>query len=455
MLVAQCNNSLLVASIFSVFGGFGEVKGQTPEAPSRKPNILFFFPDQMRYDWTSMNPSLPNITPNLKNLANNGVRFSSAISPSPLYAPSRACLASGMQYDRCSVKSNGVTFPPDQMTFYKLLRDSAGYQVLGCGKFDLDKPGKNWGIDGKHKREGLPSLLDVWGFTDGIDNAGKSDGSSANKNNIPEPYYAYLKSKGLTGKEMTDESYSDNWIARNGLDLLRAVPVGEPWFLQINFNGPHSPFDPTPAMLNAWNTVRFPSAADNPKDVNEMRQRYSAEVFNIDRWIKVYLDELGIRGELDNTIIVFCSDHGEMLGDHGLNGKSQPYQGSVGVPLIISGPGIKKNLVNTKPVSTLDLMATFLDLAKIRVPSLVDSKSLKSYLENGEGDERKFATSALGNWRMVFDGRYKLIENKDAPLILYDLEKDLSEVINFADQNPAIVNRLKAILPPWFGTGCE
>jgi arylsulfatase A-like enzyme len=357
-----------------------------------------------------------------------------------------------MQYDKCKVPSNGNAVPLDQTTFYKLLRDSAGYHVLSCGKLDLDKPGMNWGIDGKHKREGLPSLLTVWGFTDGIDNAGKGDGGVANKKNIPEPYYAYLKNQGVTGKQMTDEAYADNWIARNGLELLRAVPVGEPWFLQVNYNGPHDPFDPTPAMLKDWIPIRFPSAVDNPKDVNEQRQRYSAEVFNIDRWIKIYLDELQKRGELDNTIIVFCSDHGEMLGDHGLNGKTKPYQGSVGVPLVISGPGIKKNLINTKPVATLDLAATFLDFAKVKVPSLMDSKSLKSYLETGTGYDRKYVTSALGQWRMVFDGRYKLIDNKKAPLTLYDLEKDPSEVINVADQNPKVVNRLNALLPPWFGT---
>ncbi|MCX6326061.1 MAG: sulfatase-like hydrolase/transferase [Bacteroidia bacterium] len=438
----QFNKSLIAVSVFSALSG---LNSHGSEAHSGKPNILFFFPDQFRYDWTSMNPVMPNITPNLKDLAHNGVYFSSAICPSPLCAPSRACLASGKQYERCRVPSNGTAFPLDETTFYKLLRDSAGYHVLGCGKFDLDKPGNNWGIDGKHHREGFPSLLNVWGFTDGIDNAGKSDGINSNKNNIPEPYYAYLKDHGLTLQSMTDEAYADNWIARNGLELLRAVPVGEPWFLQINFNGPHSPYDPTPAMLKGWDTVHFPSAVDNTRDVNELRQMYSAEIFNIDRWIKVYLDELQRRGELDNTIIVFCSDHGDMLGDHGLEGKSKPYHPSVGVPLVISGHGIKKNLINTKPVTTLDLTATFLDFAKIKEPSGMDSKSLRSYLETGKGYNRKYVTSALGAWRMVFDGRYKLIDTKNAPIIIYDLEKDPSETINVAAGNRVNARRNKKL----------
>ena len=440
---------LVAAGIFSLLGG---LNSPDAEARSGKPNILFFFPDQFRYDWTSMNPVMPDITPNLKNLANNGVYFSSAVCPSPLCAPSRACLASGKNYEKCRVPSNGDTYPIDETSFYKLLRDSAGYHVLGCGKFDLDKPGMNWGIDGKHKREGLPSLLNVWGFTDGIDNAGKGDGQSANKKNIPEPYYAYLSDQGLIGKPMNDEAYTDNWIARNGLRLLRGVPVGEPWFLQVNFNGPHGPYDPTPAMLKDWETVKFPPATANQKDVNELRQRYSAEVYNIDRWIKVYLDELQKRGDLDHTIIVFCSDHCDMLGDHGFTGKGKPYHASVGVPLIISGPGIGKRIINTKPVPTLDITATFLDFAGIKIPAEMDSKSLKSYLETGTGYNRKYVISALGNWRMVFDGKYKLIDSKKDPLILYDLQNNPSETKNIADQNPEIVRRLSALLPPWIET---
>jgi len=439
--------SLIAAGVISVLSGFAS---QAAEVHSKKPNILFFYPDQFRYDWTSMNKVLPDITPNLKKLADSGAYFSTAICPSPVCAPSRACLASGKQYNKCRVQSNGNTFPVEETTFYQLLRDSAGYHVLGCGKFDLDKPGKNWGIDGKHKRIGLPSLLHVWGFTDGIDNAGKMDGSNAGKKNLPEPYAAYLKSLKITGKQMTDEAYTDNWIARNGLELLNAVPVGEPWFLQINFNGPHNPFDPTPAMLKNWSTVRFPSAIDNEKDVNDSRQRYGAEIFNIDRWINVYLEELRKRGELENTIIIFCSDHGEMLGDHGFNGKGKPYQASVGVPLIMSGPGIKKNLVNPKPVATLDITATILDFAGVKIPSQMDSRSLKRYLGTGTGYDRKFVTSALGDWRMVFDGRFKLIDTKSSGIILYDLKNNPAETENMAGQNGKVVNRLKALLPSWF-----
>ena len=390
----------------------------TPAFAAR-PNILFFFPDQHRFDWTSMNPALPDITPNLKKLAESGVYFSSALTPAPVCAPARACLASGKEYAKCRVASNGVPYPLDQTTFYSLLR-KAGYHVLGCGKFDLDKPGASWGTEGKHLRPGQPSLLEAWGFTDGIDNAGKMDGVNAYRSSPrkPEPYFAFLESRGLAeaylknyklldhdypgDPVLPDDAYGDNWIAANGLGLIRSVPPGEPWFLQVNFNGPHSPMDVTKSMYERWKDAYFPGPVDAADGKNNAAQRrnYAAMINNIDRWLGVFREELRKRGELENTLIVYCSDHGEMLGDHGLGGKSQPYQPSACVPLVIAGPGVRAGVTCGKPVETLDLTATFLDFAGTRRPDAMDSRSLRAFLERGDDLPRSFVTSSLGGWAL-------------------------------------------------------
>jgi len=466
-----------------------------------RPNILFFFPDQHRYDWTSINPELPDITPNLRQLAKQGVHFTNALCPSPLCAPSRACLASGKAYANCGVADNGDPYPLHQTTFYSLLRD-AGYQVLGCGKFDLDKPGMNWGIDGKHQME-------VWGFSDGIDNAGKQDGVNAyEKLKRPEPYFAFLKSRNLVDSHlknfktldhdyagpsiMPDDAYCDNWIANNGLNLIRSVPKGKPWFIQVNFNGPHPPMDITKSMYEKWKGATFPLAKAGKgdpatpeacptyetlgrraslvtaeravagpaaSDLSAKRRNYAAMINNIDRWLEIFQNELKERGELENTIIVYCSDHGEMLGDKGLSGKSKPFHPSACVPLIIAGPAIRKNIVCDKPMETLDLTATFLDFAGIALPKDMDSKSFRPFLE-GRGElPRAYATSSLGNWSLVFDGRYKLIADRPngkkskktestEELTLYDLKTDPAEIHNICDHHPDIVERLKPLLPP-------
>jgi arylsulfatase len=447
-----------------------------PARAADRPNILFFFPDQHRFDWTSMNPQLPDITPNLKKLAQSGVWFSGALTPAPVCAPARACLTSGKEYANCRVASNGVPYPLDQTTFYSLLR-GAGYHVLGCGKFDLDKPGKSWGADGKHLRPGQPSLLDAWGFTGGIDNAGKMDGVSAYHSSPrkPEPYFTFLESRGLADAflknyrlldhdypgdpVLPDDAYCDNWIAANGLGLIRSVPQGEPWFLQVNFNGPHSPMDVTKSMYERWKDATFPGPQDaGGKDNAAQRRNYAAMIHNIDRWLGVFREELRKRGELDNTLIVYCSDHGEMLGDHGMGGKSQPYQPSAAVPLVVAGPGVRADVACAKPVETLDLTATFLDFAGVKRPADMDSRSLRAYLE-GSGDlPRSLATSSLGGWSLVFDGRYKLVAGQwkgkaksDGTgadgLVLFDLEEDPAETRDVSASRPEVVQRLRPQLP--------
>lgn len=438
---------------------------------ARRPNILFFFPDQHRFDWIGTNKALKVRTPNLDRLIARGVNFTQAFTPSPLCAPARACLAAGKDYDSCGVSGNNRDYPVDQTTFYTLLRDS-GYHVMGCGKFDLHKATPDWGADGKR-------LLNEWGFSDGIDNAGKMDAIAAAKSKSREPYTCYLRDKGLLDDHQDDykrrrqdgkaavfpttlpeDCYCDNWVAERGLELIRRAPDGKPWFLQINFTGPHSPWDITAKMDALYKGVDFPQPNGCKELTREqhvaIRRNYSAMVTNIDRWLGVYTDELRKRGELENTLIVYSSDHGEMLGDHGLWGKTVPYQPSVGVPMVIAGPGVRAGLVYETPVTLTDLPATFLDCAGVSKPSRMDSKSLKLLLEGKTKEHRKFVVSGLASWRMVYDGRYKLIrgfdpskskQKKPDTVMLFDLKNDPMENNDLAGKEKDIVIRMLALLP--------
>jgi arylsulfatase A-like enzyme len=106
--------------------------GQPRPEGQRRPNILFLFPDQHRPDWVQGSPGIPVPTPNLSRLAALGTRFDRTLAASPVCAPSRACLASGREYDRCGVVGNGKSYPLDQSTFFRQLRDS-GYHTMTCG----------------------------------------------------------------------------------------------------------------------------------------------------------------------------------------------------------------------------------------------------------------------------------------------------------------------------------
>lgn len=455
-------------------------------ATNTRPNILFFFPDQHRHDWVEMNPDLPVRTPNLARIAGQGAYFPRAVCPAPLCAPARAAVASGKEYDRCGVPTNQQNYPEEQTTFYTLLRDS-GYQVMGCGKFDLRKPAMDWGRNGRHVINGV-NYLHQWGFSSGIDNSGKHDGIHAFNEGKVGPYFDYLEKKNLVRMHLQDfasrsggnyektfptplpeEAYADNWIARNGLSLIRQVPANRPWFLQVNFNGPHEPMDITRRMKERWEGTEFPQPFRNtrfpPEKHHQIRQNYSAMIENIDRWLGIYLEELEKRDELVNTLIVYASDHGEMLGDHNRWAKRLPYHPSVGIPLIIAGPGVRPGAVCQQPATTLDLAATFLDYGRISIPADMDSRSMRSLLEGTAPRMREAVFSGLESWRLVMDERYKLIRGFDPagnqmrgqsyqsqPLVLFDLNEDPEEHINIALEAPEITARLDEMLEKHLGT---
>ena len=434
--------------------------------PKRPPNILFFFPDQHRADWLGVNPKLPLKTPNLDRLADSGVRFSRAFCPSPLCAPSRACLASGKSYDRCGVVNNNQDYPLDQPTCYQALRD-AGYRVAGVGKFDMHKDTSDpanltWHLDGSR-------LLKEWGFTDGIDNEGKLDGSNSYRTTgEPKgPYLAFLQKRELVdvyikehterGKHMDayttalpDDAYCDNWVSENGLGILNSFPGDQPWHLVINFTGPHNPMDVTESMRKRWEDVDFPLPHNNDHPDSEgllrNRQNYAAMIENIDRQVGRFIDCVKERGELDNTLIIYASDHGEMLGDQGRWSKSIWFHPATNIPLIVSGPGIQRGVVSEALVSLHDLTATIIEYTGARPMPDMDSLGLKDLLEGKRTAHRDHIVSGLDDWRMVFDGRYKLVVQKGHEPILFDMGEDPQEDNNIAKLRPNVVERLRPLI---------
>ena len=415
---------------------------------SPRPNILFFFPDQQRHDWAGQDPDLPLRTPHLDGLRRRGTAFDHAVSPSPLCAPCRAIVATGRDFARSPVQGNGQDLPADYPTVYRALRD-AGYHVAGCGKFDLNKGAcisrqPAWGLDGKLH-------LDTWGFSDGLNNEGKMDGVNSGRDRAQGPYMDFLEKRGLRrahvddfgrrkrlssfSSPLPDDAYCDNWIGQNGLDLLDAAPRDRPWFLQVNFTGPHNPWDVTESMLDTYDAAAFTPPADldggSTDEHRAVRRNYAAMIANIDAWLGRYLDYLQKSGQLDNTLVVYSSDHGEMLGDRARWGKSLPFHPSVGVPLVVAGPGVAQGRC-TRPATLLDLPATFLDWAGLDAPPGMDSRSLKNLLA-GEGDaHRDCVTAALDGWSLAYDGRHKLIRGFGDEELLYDVLADPAENDNLA-----------------------
>lgn len=465
-------------------------------ATNGRPNILFLFPDQHRYDWVGWNKDLPLRTPNLDKLAGSGTTFSKVICNSPLCAPSRSSLAQGVNYRRCQTLDNADNTPLDRPLVYQHLRD-AGYRVASVGKVDLHKGTPEWHADGS-------SWLERWGFTDGSDSPGKHAGVSNRANGRPDPYIGYLEDRGLASihcadlkarhnftstdpTPLPDEAYSDNWIAQNCIDVISSIPVGEPWFMQVNYTGPHEPMDVTKSMHDRWSDVDFPLpnncqiATDATEMIapgsevdryttgkldkethNKIRRNYASMIENIDTLNGRILDVIESRGELSNTLIVYSSDHGEMLGDHNDWEKFTYYHPSLCVPLVIRGPGVKAGASSLALTQLIDLTATFLDYAGADPLPDADGMSLRpvleghveqvndyvfSGLENREGGPIPGSEHKLCNFDLVWDGRYKLVSSKlDDGTMLFDLKNDPLEHENIADAKPDIVARLRNIL---------
>jgi len=471
------------------YNGFGTDGVITMSKPQRPPNILLFFPDQHRGDYTEVSGNQYIKTPNIKQLADRGIAFTHAVCPSPICAPSRACLALGREYDHVRIINNGQDCPNDSPLFYKYLQD-AGYHTMGCGKFDLNKASKGWGRDGQQIINGV-SFLKVWGFSDAIDNAGKPCGARVyiKRREKTDPYLAYLEAKGLASVHashiqsrratdsgptpISDEDYADNYIARNGLMLLNRAPRDKPWFLQVNFTGAHYPWDATENMLSHWKDVKFPPPNDKstppkyPVDVMRgVQQNYAAMIENIDQWLGKYIEVLKERGDYENTIIIYASDHGEMLGDHGLMYKDKPYHPSINVPLVIAGPRIVHRAPINHPIALIHIIPTLLEYAMGSIPLKIqhqlDITSQTAYWEGKTEELPKYVRSGFQRWRMVMRDRYKLIvgylprapfwyswllkiPSKRSPL-LFNLDTDPGENTNIASEHPEIVKELKSHL---------
>jgi choline-sulfatase len=148
----------------------------------------------------------------------------------------------------------------------------------------------------------------------------------------------------------------------------------------------------------------------------------------MDEWMGRIIEAVADRGELDNTFIVYSADHGEMLGDQGRWNKGVPLEPSVHVPLVVSGPGVARNRRTDALVELIDLAATFVDIAGLDTPEQWDARPLTEVLRGRSDAHRDLTVSALGNWRMVFDGGFKYVERQGEPFALYDLTEDPFEL---------------------------
>ena len=442
--------------------------------PSR-PNLLFIMDDQHRYDFLGLeHPSLA--TPHLDRLAAQGTRFTHCCVNAPVCAPSRISLATGLHPWRLGCLDNHCYLPKRIPTYYQRLRDH-GYQVASAGKLDLAKPSTYNGRTGRLARNFQ------WGFTDPLEIEGKMHAGRAREPVGPygfdlqrhgqyDAFHRDYAARGQAGwiKDVSHDSvlpehlHSDSWIGQRAVSWLENASDEEPWHFFVSFVGPHDPFDPPAAWASRFRDVPMPSPIDSSGEdrprwvrrrrldmdteaILHTRRQYAANIALIDHWVGRMLEVLAARGLADSTVVVFTSDHGEMLGDHGLYTKSVAYEGALRVPLLMTGPGIPEGQENSSLVELADLNPTLCELAGVPYAEselqALDARSVMPAVADPSRVHRRNALSQLRDFSALRTESFKLIENCNDIPELYCLEQDPEERVNLAAEEPGLVADLR------------
>jgi arylsulfatase A-like enzyme len=435
-----------------------------------RPNLLLITVDQLRWDWIGSWHGW-DTTPHLDALAETGVRFDRCYTNSPQCAPARVGLAAGRSPWQLGARNNSDVLPRGVQTFYALLRDQ-GYRTGIVGKLDLNKPDHWNGLKGDR-----PDCFS-WGFTHPVEIEGKMH---AVKHEVPVgPYGNCLSDAGLFDKLRADylarqeahwvgpvgaadsclpsELHADRWIADRALGWVADIGTDYPWFLHVSFVGPHDPYDPLPDVADRFRNHPMPSAAplrdgkaswvydrtrDEPDDVvAHARRQYTALVSSLDSYVGELLAALEERGERQSTVVAFTSDHGDLMGDHGLWQKTAPYDGALRIPLIVSAAGSMQGGAHDGVVELMDLAPTLCELAEVQPPADWDSRSLVPVLRDPSRGHRDEAVAVWRDFQVLTTNAHKLVRHKGGLAELYDLSTDPQETTNIAADDARTVARL-------------
>ncbi len=457
-----------------------------------RPNVVFIITDQQRFDTIAALGYSHAKTPNLDRLVKEGTAFTRTYVTAPSCAPSRASLFTGLYPHTTGVLRND---DPWNHSWVEQLAE-AGYRCVNVGKMHTYPYETSVGFHERHVVENkdrsnpkLPFFLDQWDKAFMARGLIKPDRRTKYRA-MPD----YEDRLGAFVWEAPEDLHADNFVGGFAVHWLDTYPGDEPFFLQIGFPGPHPPYDPTPRHLDAYEGERMPEPAmtetdiesqphalkelrqdhldidhdgvvhlEHPTDEQTQRQRrhYMANVSMIDEQVGHVIDALEKRGVLEETIIIFTSDHGDCLNDHGHSQKWTMYEPSVRVPAIVWGPTVAPGQVLNGLVAHMDLGPTVLELAGLEPPAWMEAESLAPALrgEAWRGREAVFSEHArdvilFGTelMTMVRDDQFKLVEFIDDDYgQLFDLHADPSEEVNLWDDptHHATRSRLSTVISRW------
>jgi len=422
-----------------------------------RPNILIIMVDQLNGTLFPDGPAEFLHAPHIKALAKRSARFANTYTASPLCAPARASLMSGQLPSRTRVYDNAAEFASDIPTYAHHLR-RAGYYTGLSGKMHFVGPDQLHGLEERLTTDIYPA---DFGWTPDYRKPGER---------IDWWYHTLGSVTGAGVAETTNQMEYDDEVAFHARQKLYQLSREQddqsrrPWCLTVSFTHPHDPYvarrkywdlyegcdalspevgamcfedqDPhSQRLLKACDYTAFDIV---PEQVRKARQGYFANISYIDDKVGELIDVLQATRMLDDTIIVFTSDHGDMLGERGLWFKMNFFEGSARVPLMIAGKGIAPRLIQ-EPVSTLDVAPTLAALGGVDIAEVLpwtDGEDLSPLMRGETRNSPVFMEYAAegSNAPLVAirEGKYKFVHCEIDPPQLFDLESDPYELNNLA-----------------------
>ncbi|PVE15334.1 arylsulfatase [Clostridium perfringens] len=434
------------------------------------PNIVLIMVDQMRGDCLGVNGNEFIETPNLDMMATEGYNFENAYTAVPSCIASRAAILTGMSqkfHGRVGYE-DGVSWNYENTIASEFSK--AGYHTQCIGKMHV-YPERN--LCGFH------NIMLHDGY---LHFARNKEGKAATQIEQCDDYLKWFREKKGHNVDLIDigldcnswvsrpwgyeeNLHPTNWVVNESIDFLRRRDTSKPFFLKMSFVRPHSPLDPPKFYFDMYKDEDLPEPLmgdwankedkeNRGKDINcvkgiinnkalkRAKAAYYGSITHIDHQIGRFLIALSEYGELNNTIFLFVSDHGDMMGDHNWFRKGIPYEGSARVPFFIYDPGNllkgKKGKVFDEVLELRDIMPTLLDFAHISIPDSVEGLSLKDLIEERDSPWREYIH---GEHSFGEDSNHYIVTKRDKFLWFsqrgeeqyFDLEKDPKELTNLID----------------------
>lgn len=413
-------------------------------------NIIFICTDQLRADSLGfVNKQV--ITPNIDKLASKSVVFRNSFCSNPVCSPSRASMITGRYAQNTGLWNIGTDLNEDENTLADYLL-KAGYRTVAVGKTHFRAQQKD--------KKGNVQLVEIRDRPRKRDNTyfGFIETEITEDNRIGK-YFEYLKLNGFDPKNLgVDDGIKDleehlhqtYWIGKNSVEKIKNHDFSKPLFLFSSFIDPHHPFDPIKKFADMYNNYtkveKIPKEALDKNrplhltdqngnywpggggkhnfsddEIQNITKLYYAMITFIDQEVGKILEALEEKGQLDNSIIVFTSDHGEYLGDHGLIFKGPfMYDSVIKVPLIIYGNDFKARMTDSI-IENVDLVPTILDLLGLEISYDIQGKSFKDVLLGYKEEEKKSAVITYdAHDRGIF---VKCYREKDYKLVIYANEE--------------------------------